>query len=151
MPDASRPFGAYCKENPETYGWPVLNRWRCGSRIESAMQFQGSNRNRTKNLAPSVLCTYNKEMPITFDPVKSERNAAQRGLPLDVAEGFLFETAVIRQDTRFAYPERRFQSIGEIEGRIVMLVFTPTADGFRVISLRTANRKERTRWFASQP
>lgn len=90
-------------------------------------------------------------MPITFDPVKSERNAAQRGLPLDVAEGFLFETAVIRQDTRFAYPERRFQAIGEIEGRIVMLVFTPTADGFRVISLRTANRKERTRWFASQP
>lgn len=90
-------------------------------------------------------------MPITFDAAKSERNAAERGLPFDAAEAFVFETAVIREDTRFAYPERRFQGIGEIGARIVMLVFTPTADGFRVISLRPAHRKERTLWLASRP
>jgi len=89
-------------------------------------------------------------MPITFDLAKSEKNAAERGLPFDAAEDFVFETAVIRQDTRFAYPERRFQAIGAIGARIVMLVFTPTADGFRVISLRPANRKERAQWLASQ-
>ncbi|CAA2107153.1 hypothetical protein MBUL_04019 [Methylobacterium bullatum] len=89
-------------------------------------------------------------MPITLDPAKSETNAEERGLPFDVAEGFVFETSVIRQDTRFAYPKRRFQGIGKIGNRTVMLVFTPTADGFRVISLRPANRKERALWLASQ-
>ncbi|WP_027173936.1 BrnT family toxin [Methylobacterium sp. 10] len=89
-------------------------------------------------------------MPITFDPAKSEKNAEERGLPFSHAEGFAFETAVIRRDTRFAYPERRFQALGRIGNRTVMLVFTPTADGFRVISLRPTNRKERALWLASQ-
>ncbi len=71
-------------------------------------------------------------------------------MPFSHAEGFAFETAVIRRDTRFAYPERRFQALGRIGNRTVMLVFTPTADGFRVISLRPTNRKERALWLASQ-
>lgn len=90
-------------------------------------------------------------MPVTFDPAKSRRNAETRGLPFDVAEDFDFDTAVIRQDTRFDYPERRFQAIGKIARRTVMLVFTPTDDGFRVISLRQADRKERALWLASRP
>ena len=90
-------------------------------------------------------------MPITFDPAKSERNAVARGLPFTAAEGFVFETAIVRQDTRFPYPERRFQGIGRIGNRTVMLVFSLTGDGFRVISLRPANRKERALWLASRP
>ncbi|MCJ2057261.1 BrnT family toxin [Methylobacterium sp. J-048] len=90
-------------------------------------------------------------MPITFDPAKSRRNAEERGMPFELAEDFEFDTAVIRQDTRFPYPERRFQAIGLIGRRTVMLVFTPTADGFRVISLRPAHRKERALWLARRP
>ncbi|WP_082528819.1 BrnT family toxin [Methylobacterium sp. Leaf466] len=88
---------------------------------------------------------------MTVDAAKSERNAIERGLPFDAAEAFVFETALIREDTRFAYPERRLQAVGQLGDRIVMLVFTPTADGFRVISLRPAHRKERTLWLASRP
>lgn len=90
-------------------------------------------------------------MPISFDPAKSEKNAAERGLPFDAAEDFDFDTAIIRQVTRFAYPERRFQAIGALGDLVVMLVLTPTADGFRVISLRHASRKERAAWHASKP
>jgi uncharacterized DUF497 family protein len=90
-------------------------------------------------------------MPISFDPAKSEKNAAERGLPFDAAEDFDFDTAIIRQDTRFPYPERRFQAIGALGDQVVMLVFAPTADGFRVISLRHASRKERVTWHASNP
>ncbi|WP_313899392.1 BrnT family toxin [Methylobacterium sp. E-065] len=94
---------------------------------------------------------YQGRVPITFDPAKSQRNADERGMPFEMAEGFDFDTALVRQDTRFPYPERRFQAIGLINRRTVMLVFTPTADGFRVISLRPAHRKERALWLASRP
>ncbi|MBV8849501.1 MAG: BrnT family toxin [Methylobacteriaceae bacterium] len=49
---------------------------------------------------------------ITFDPAKSERNRALRGLPFDLANEFEFETAVINEDTRFKYPEVRYLATG---------------------------------------
>lgn len=98
-----------------------------------------------------MLRAYEGRVPITFDPAKIQRNAEERGMPFEMAEGFDFDAARIRQDTRFPYPKRRFQVIGRIDRRTVMLVFTPTADGFRVISLRPAHRKERALWLASRP
>lgn len=53
--------------------------------------------------------------------------------------------------TGLPYPEERFQAIGRIGTRMVMLVFTPAADGFRVISLRPADRREREAWHARYP
>jgi uncharacterized DUF497 family protein len=87
---------------------------------------------------------------ITFDPAKSERNRALRGLSFEMAAGFAFDTAVIRRDRRFDYPEPRFQAVGLIGEEICFLVFTPLPLGFRVISLRKASRKERRTWLASQ-
>jgi hypothetical protein len=87
---------------------------------------------------------------ITFDPAKSERNRALRGLSFELAEKFDFDTAVIRQDIRFEYSEPRYQAVGLLDDEICFLVFTPTLDGFRVISLRKASRKERRTWLASR-
>ncbi|MFL4989283.1 MAG: BrnT family toxin [Microvirga sp.] len=89
-------------------------------------------------------------MPLEFDPAKSRRNAEERGMAFETAEDFEFETAIVRQDTRKAYPEPRFQGIGLIGETICFLVFTPKPDGFRVISLRKAKRKERNEWLVSQ-
>ncbi|MFL5056286.1 MAG: BrnT family toxin [Microvirga sp.] len=89
-------------------------------------------------------------MPIEFDPAKSRKNAEERGMAFETAEDFEFETAIVRQDTRKAYPEARFQGIGLIGETICFLVFTPKPDGFRVISLRKAKRKERNEWLVSQ-
>lgn len=75
-------------------------------------------------------------MPITFTRAKSDASVLLPGradLPFDAAEGFDFASAVVREDTRphpvtgLPYPERRFQAIGKIGRRTVMLVYTPAA------------------------
>lgn len=89
-------------------------------------------------------------MAISFDPAKSDRNRRERGLPFEAAALFDFETAIVRQDSRLDYGEPRYQALGLLGDMICLLVFTPTADGLRVISLRKASRKERKAWLASR-
>lgn len=85
-------------------------------------------------------------MQISFDPAKSERNAAERELPFDLAAEFDFETALTVEDKRRDYGETRYVSIGWISERLHVLCFTETDDGIRVISLRKANDREVKRY-----
>lgn len=85
-------------------------------------------------------------MRFTYDPAKNERNMAERGLAFDLAEKFDWSTALIVEDTRHDYPERRYQALGLIEEHLCMLVFTPRGEAIHVISLRRANRRERSRY-----
>ena len=85
-------------------------------------------------------------MKIDFDITKSLRNAVKRGLPFDLVEGFNWNSALVIEDLRNDYPERRFQALGLIGNKLHMVVFTPIEGGVRVISLRAASRKERSRW-----
>ena len=89
-------------------------------------------------------------MPVTYDPAKSERNEAQRGLAFGLADAFDWSTALIIEDTREDYGERRYQAIGMIGADLHMLVFTPRDGAVHVISLRRANQRERTRHAATQ-
>ena len=81
-------------------------------------------------------------MNIDFDPTKNDRNIRERGLSFEWAGDFEFAAAVVREDVRKAYPERRFIALGFLDGRLHVLCFTPIADGIRVISFRKANRRE---------
>lgn len=81
-------------------------------------------------------------MLIDFDPAKNARNVSERGLSFERAADFDFSTAVVVEDTRRAYPERRFCALGLMGERVHMLVFTPVKGGIRVISFRKANRRE---------
>ncbi|MEI6803228.1 MAG: BrnT family toxin [Burkholderiales bacterium] len=81
-------------------------------------------------------------MHLDFDPPKDAANIRDRGLPFSLVTAFEFETAVIWQDTRKAYPEVRFSALGLIGGRVYSLVFTEMPKGIRVISLRKANPRE---------
>jgi uncharacterized DUF497 family protein len=83
---------------------------------------------------------------IKFDPAKSERNARLRGLPFSIAENFDFGTALVWQDARHAYPEVRWLAIGFVEARLHVLCYCDVNDGFRVISFRKANARERRRY-----
>lgn len=85
-------------------------------------------------------------MQISFDPAKSERNAAERELPFDLAAEFDFETALTVEDKRRDYGETRYVSIGWIGERLHVLCFAETDDGIRVISLRKANDREVKRY-----
>ena len=81
-------------------------------------------------------------MPISFDPRKNERNIAERGLSFERVEDFEWDSALVVEDVRKDYGERRLQALGMITGRLHALVFTARAGRVHVISLRKANRRE---------
>lgn len=85
-------------------------------------------------------------MKISYDPRKSTRNVAERGLSFELAETFEWDSAVIWRDTRRDYGEERFIALGRIEQRVHSLVFTHRSETVHVISLRKANRREVRRY-----
>lgn len=85
-------------------------------------------------------------MLIRYDPAKSKRNEAERGLAFDLAEEFDWSSALIVEDRRKNYEERRYQALGSIGEHLHMLVFTPRSGAIHVISLRRANQRERMRY-----
>jgi uncharacterized DUF497 family protein len=85
---------------------------------------------------------------ISFDSTKNERNVAIRGISFERAVAFEWDSALIVEDTRKDYGERRFQALGLIDGRLHVLVFTPRAGKTHVISLRKANGREVRRYEA---
>ena len=94
-----------------------------------------------------VVGTINK-MHVTFDPAKNARNVAERGIPFRLALRFEWSTALIGEDMRKNYGEKRLQALGFIGERLHMLVFTPRPPALHVISLRWANERERTKYAA---
>ena len=85
-------------------------------------------------------------MRITFDPNKRDATLAERGLDFaDAAEVFASATIDL-PDTRFAYPEPRTVTYGYLNERLVVVVWTATEDGCRVISMRKANDREQRRY-----
>jgi uncharacterized DUF497 family protein len=81
-------------------------------------------------------------VPISFDPRKNERNIAERGLSFELVEEFEWDSALVVEDDRRDYGERRYQALGLIADRLHALVFAPRAGRVHVISLRKANRRE---------
>jgi len=82
-------------------------------------------------------------MDTEYDDRKRALTLEQRGL--DFAEAaILFEGAVLTiEDDRRNYGEQRFQTLGRLGGKIVMVVWTPRRDARRIISLRECNARER--------
>ena len=80
------------------------------------------------------------------DPKKDRRNIEARGLSLDLAEQLDWATALIWEDKRNDYGERRYCVLGLIEDRLHSVVFTPRKGKPRVISLRKANKREVNRY-----
>lgn len=85
-------------------------------------------------------------MRIVFDPAKNAVNIRDRALAFEQAAEFNFNDALIVEDLRHAYPERRLQALGYIGQRLHMLVFSRIAGGIRVISFRKANKREVARY-----
>ena len=85
-------------------------------------------------------------MKIEFDQAKSERNVQLRGLPFSLVGEFDFEKAQIAEDDRRDYGETRLRAVGPLAGLIAVVIFTIREDALRVISLRLAGRKERSKY-----
>lgn len=85
-------------------------------------------------------------MKITCDPAKRAETKKERGLDfLDAAEVFAGRELTV-EDTRHDYGEQRFQTVGHLAGRMVMVVWTPRGSARHVISMRKCNVKEQARY-----
>jgi uncharacterized DUF497 family protein len=85
-------------------------------------------------------------MEITYDPAKNVANVELRGLSFDRVAELDWNSAVIVEDTRRLYGERRYRVFGYIEDRLYAMVFTPRGTAMHVISFRKANRREVNRY-----
>ena len=81
-------------------------------------------------------------MKITCDPNKRERTLIERDLDfMDAAKVFVGR-ALTLEDDRFDYGEMRFQTYGVLDGRVVMVVWTPRDEARHVISMRYCHERE---------
>ncbi|MBS0561376.1 MAG: BrnT family toxin [Proteobacteria bacterium] len=85
-------------------------------------------------------------MRVTFDPAKRQATLADRGLDFARAAEVFAGLHATAPDDRRDYGERRFISAGFLDGRLVVLVWTPRAGARRIISMRYAHAKEAARW-----
>ncbi|MBS0253920.1 MAG: BrnT family toxin [Proteobacteria bacterium] len=81
-------------------------------------------------------------MNIEYDEDKRRRALEERGLDFADAGRVFDGPEFTQQDDRFDYPEPRFQTYGLLDERLVMLAWTPTRNGIRVISMRRCNDRE---------
>jgi hypothetical protein len=88
-------------------------------------------------------------MEISFDPNKRIKTLQERGLDFaDAQKIFSGRTATV-EDRRKAYPEPRFITAGVLDGRVVVMVWTPTPLGRRIISMRHCHESEARLWRSS--
>ena len=85
-------------------------------------------------------------MRITFDSVKRARALAERGLDFADTPKVFDGWTITNPDLRHDYGEDRFVTLGELDGRFVVLVWTPRDDGRRIISMRHAHDDEVRYW-----
>ncbi len=84
-------------------------------------------------------------MSITFDPAKRDKTLAERGL--DFADAvFVFAGVTVEiVDTRKNYGETRVICYGLLEGRMVVVGYTPRGADRHIFSMRKANEREQAR------
>lgn len=84
-------------------------------------------------------------MRVTYDPAKRERTLEERGLDFEDALRVFEGITVEVEDTRRNYGERRIICYGTLEGRVVVVGYTPRGPVRHVFSMRKANDREQTR------
>jgi hypothetical protein len=82
---------------------------------------------------------------ISFDPAKRAWTLTERGLDFADADQVFAGARLTQEDDRFDYPEPRFQTYGWLGERLVLVVWTPTETGIRVMSMRNCHDKESRR------
>ena len=83
-------------------------------------------------------------MRIKFDNAKRDKILLERGLDLANAKSVFEGVHFTAQDTRVDYEEDRFITVGWLQARLVVLVWTPRGEVRRIISMRKANDREKT-------
>ena len=84
-------------------------------------------------------------MRITYDPAKRERTLQDRGLDFEDAPEVFRGITVEVEDLRKDYGERRVICFGMLQGRLVVVGYTPRGSSRHIFSMRKANGREKAR------
>jgi uncharacterized DUF497 family protein len=82
-------------------------------------------------------------MQLEFDIAKRSKTLAARGLDFARAGEIFDGVHLTGKDTRQEYQEDRFITVGHLESRLVVLVWTLRGEVRRIISMRKANDREK--------
>jgi uncharacterized DUF497 family protein len=89
-----------------------------------------------------IICYYTKSMRITFNAAKRDRTLVERGLDFVRAREVFEGMTVTTDDIRLNYGEHRCVTVGYLDGRAVVVVWTARGHARRIISMRKANERE---------
>ena len=81
-------------------------------------------------------------MRVTCDPAKRQRTLRERGLDMTRAREVFASLHLTRVDDRRDYGESRFVTVGWLDQRLVVLVWTPRGRSRRIISMRHCHERE---------
>lgn len=83
-------------------------------------------------------------MTAGFDPKKNAANLKKHGISLAEGDGVLSDPLAVTTEDESAEGEQRFVTLGaNVFGSLMVVVWTPRDDDFRIISVRKPTRKER--------
>ncbi|HVA23861.1 MAG TPA: BrnT family toxin [Chloroflexota bacterium] len=95
----------------------------------------------------SILSAYggavNGEDEFEWDDNKSRATLAERGFGFEVAARIFAGVYLEREDLRQDYGERRFVVIGEFQGIVLTVAWTPRGNRRRIITAWRASNRER--------
>lgn len=81
-------------------------------------------------------------MQIEFDPAKRDWTLTERGLDFARAVEVFASIHYTIEDAREDYSETRYITVGKLDGRMVIMIWTPRGEARRIISMRKANERE---------
>lgn len=81
-------------------------------------------------------------MKIAFDSAKQAKTLAERGLDFRRCNEVFAANHMTLPDDRRDYGEPRFMTVGTLDSRMVVVVWTPRNGNCRIISMRRANDRE---------
>jgi uncharacterized DUF497 family protein len=81
-----------------------------------------------------------------WDESKSEQNVLDRGYDFEFASRIFDVPVMQHDDSRQNYGEQRYIALGEVNGFVLHVVWTPRERARRIISSRPANPREVARY-----
>ena len=86
-------------------------------------------------------------MKFKWDRKKAESNLRKHGVHFKSATAiFADENRLTVTDDRKDYKEERYTTLGMIEDRLYVVIYTTASETIRIISARKANKREQKRY-----
>jgi uncharacterized protein len=86
-----------------------------------------------------------------WDDAKAAINLSRHGVDFhDAIRAFLDPFRLELEDARYDYGESRFRMLGEVNGVLLIVIFTEHEESIRLISARVAEPNERRLYHESQ-